>query len=603
MQLGISTKALSRTSIFCRIEWHCVSGVIVHQSIAKTVHCINPDCPRPYPQPWGNKFCNGCGATLQLNNRYIPIERLGSGGFATIYTVWDEHKRMERVLKVLVETTPKALQLFEQEAAVLMSLNRPGIPRVERDSYFLIRLSNHQERILPCLVMEKINGQTLQDVLEQHPQGCSEAVVRDWLYQAVEILQELHGAGIIHRDIKPSNLMLREGTGQLVAIDFGGAKQLGSMPLGSRSVSTRLISPGYSPPEQVTGEAVGPVADFYALGRTMIQLLTGQELMDLEDPETGGLRWRNDVAVTPELANLLDDMIRLDPQQRPTTAAEIQQRLVRSSRRKRRPTSLPSATSLTDAIATARDNGLKLLQSVLTALGSGIAGTLRLVFRVVTNIVFACLDTTGEMTLGGIGAAVGAAVGFALINWTIVGDRFAEWLSQQMPLILPQIQITAWRELLMFAVAGLGTGWGLTLAGGFGQERRPLVAGVMGILGYGIGWSIWQASVSYASPARLLSLTTAVATALLVLGLGLPSHYLVHALVAALGIGTVFGGLVWLGILPSDVLIAIFSRSDASWPDFINSVAFFCLLGVTLGFCLGVSYYILVPVLRWLGWR
>lgn len=576
----------------------------MHQSVAKTAHCINPDCPRPYPQPWGNKFCNGCGTALLLDNRYIPIERLGSGGFATIYTVWDLDQKLERVLKVLVDNTPKALQLFEQESVVLARLAHPGIPRVEKDSYFLVTLSHQQERILPCLVMEKINGQTLEDVLEQHPQGCSEAVVRDWLSQAVDILQVLHRVGIIHRDIKPSNLMLREGTGQLVAIDFGGAKQLGSMALGSQSVSTRLISPGYSPPEQVTGEAVSPAADFYALGRTMIQLLTGQELVDLEDPETGGLRWRNYVAVSPGLANLLDDMIRLDPQQRPANAAQIQQRLVRSAGMKRQVSSAPSvAASIPEAIAIAVDNGLEVLEHALAALGSGVASVTRFVFRLAIGIVFACLDTTAEMTLGGIGAAVGAAVGFTLINWTVVGDRLAEWLSQQLPLIVPEIQITTWRELLMFAIAGLGTGWGLTLAGGFGQKRRPFVAGVMGILGYGIGWSIWQASVSYAPLERLLSLTTAVASALLVLGLGLPSHYLVHALVAALGAGTVFGGLAWLGILPSDVLLSIFSHSIASWPAFINSLAFFCLLGVTLGFCLGVSYYILVPVLRWLGWR
>ena len=155
----------------------------------------------------------------------------------------------------------------------------------------------------------------------------------------------------------------------------------------------------------------------------------------------------------------------------------------------------------------------------------------------------------------------------------------------------------------MFAVAGLFTAWGLTLAGGFGQERRPLVAGVMGILGYSVGWLIWQASVSSALTDRLLGLITAVAVVPLVLGLGLPSHYFVHALVAAVGTGTVFGGLAWLQFLPSDVLINIFSRSDARLPELINSIAFFCLWGVILGFWLGVSYYLLVPVLRWLGWR
>lgn len=565
----------------------------VHQSITEAVYCINPDCPRPYPQPWGNKFCSGCGAMLCLNHRYIPLQRLGSGGFATIYTVWDLHKKTERVLKVLVETSFKALQLFEQEAAVLALLKHPGVPRVEIDSYFVVRLANPQERLLPCLVMEKIHGQTLADILNQYPQGCSEAAVQNWLYQAVEILGELHRSGIIHRDIKPSNLMLREGTGQLVTIDFGGAKQLGSIPVGSQGVSTRLISPGYSPPEQIIGEGIGPSADFYALGRTMIQLLTGQELEDLEDPESGKFCWRKYATVSPMLANLLDDMTRSDPQQRPTTADEIQRRLVTIAKKKKKPKQ--SSTSLSKRTLGASTGAIAIVRD-------GVAGIVRFVFRIVTTVVFACLDTTWEMILGGFGAAVGAAGGFALINWTTVGDRFAEWMYWQL-LEFPEIQITAWREIMMFAIAGLGTAWGLTLAGGFGQERRPIIAGITGIFGYSLGWLIWQASVSSALVERLLGAIIAVAVIPLVLGLGLPSHYLVHAFVAAAGTGTVFWGLAWLRLLPADILLDIFSRSDASWLDFTNSVAFFCLLGVMLGFWLGVSYYLLVPILRWLGWR
>ena len=575
--------------------------VVVHQSVASAVHCINPDCPRPYPQDWDNKFCNGCGAALRLNHRYIPLHRLGSGGFATIYTVWDLQRKTERVLKVLIDTSPKALQLFEQEAAVLQRLEHPGVPRVEKDSYFVVNVNNPQERLLPCLVMEKIRGQTLQDVLNENPQGCPEAAVRDWLYQAVEILRELHASGIIHRDLKPSNLMLREGTGQLVAIDFGGAKQIGSVAFGSQTISTRLISPGYSPPEQITGEGIGPAADFYALGRTMIQLLTGQELGDLQDIETGEFRWRTHTDVSSDLADLLDEMVRIDAQQRPATAFEIQRRLVGSSTVTRKST--PAAPSFSEAIAFVAETGMEVSANAIAGLGYGITGIARFVFRLVTSIVLACLDTTWEMTLGGFGAAVGAAAGFFLINWTSVGDRFAEWISPKLPLVLPEIQITAWREMLLFAVAGLCTAWGLTLAGGFGQERRPWVAGVTGILGYSVGWFIWQASVSSALPHRLLTLVTAVAVFPLVLGLGLPSHYLVHALVAAAGTGLIFGGLAWLNLLPLDVLVNIFSRSEAGLPYLIDSVAFFCLLGVILGFWLGVSYYLLVPVLRWLGWR
>lgn len=562
----------------------------MQQSVTQTIHCINPDCPRPYPQPWGNKFCNGCGASLCLNNRYIPLQCLGSGGFAKIYTVWDLHRQTQQVLKVLIDNSPKALQLFEQEAFVLQGLNHPGIPRVEQDSYFLLSLGNPPQRLLPCLVMEKINGQTLEDLLRHYPQGCPENLVRDWLHQATEILRELHHCGIIHRDLKPSNLMLREETNQLVAIDFGGAKQISWLTRGSRGNSTRLISPGYSPPEQMAGEAVGPAADFYALGRTMIQLLTGKNLADLEEPATGELRWREHTAVTPALANLLDEMVRSEPQQRPANALKIQQRLVATVKLKRKSHSPLASLS-------------KLSASSIATLARSVTAITRLVFRILIAIVLACLDTTWEMLLGGMGAAIGAITGFILISWTSFGNHFADWLSWHLPLLLPDVEISVWRVMPLFAAAGLGTGWGLTLAGGFAQERRPLIAGLMGIFGYSIGWLIWQESVSYALVERLLGVVSAIAVTPLALGLGLPSHYLIHTLVAAAGTGTIFGSLVWLGFLPIDILINIFSFSQASLVDLIYTVAFFSLLGITMGFCLGVSSYLVVPILRRLGWH
>ncbi|WP_446377842.1 serine/threonine protein kinase [Coleofasciculus sp. D1-CHI-01] len=589
----------------------------MHQSFIESVYCINPDCPRPYPQSGDFKFCSSCGSMLRLNNRYIPLQLLGLGGFAAIYAVWDQQDQTEKVLKLLVETSPKALQLFEQEAAVLQRLNHPGVPKVESDAYFTVRLRSCQQRVLPCLVMEKINGQTLEAILNRYPQGCPEMLIMNWLYQAADILQELHDLGIIHRDIKPSNLMVREGTGQLVAIDFGGAKQIGAIPVGKENRSTRLISPGYSPPEQIAGDAVGPRADFYALGRTMIQLLTGQDLADLQDPATGDFHWRDRTKVRRGLANLLDSMIRLDPQKRPAKAADIQRRLVVSCRFNRKSSSSLSQT-LAKAAGTVKDISLRVLITCAEIIFSFV----RWVWRVLISIVLACLDITWEMVMAGMGAAFGAIAGFALINWTIIDDRFADWMSGQWTLIVPEIQIIPWRELLMFACAGMGTAWGLTEAGGFGQQKRRIIAGITGVFGYGVGWFIWQASISalarkqltglgdflqlslsYAIADRLLGLVTAIAVIPLVLGLGLPSHYLVHAAVAAAGTGMLFSGLVRLNILPLEVLIHIFSFSDGSWLDFINTISFFSLLGITIGFWLGVSYYLLVPVLRWLGWR
>ncbi|MEP0751294.1 serine/threonine protein kinase [Trichocoleus sp. Lan] len=552
--------------------------------MTSAAHCINPDCSRPYPQPWGNKFCNCCGALLHLNNRYIPLQTLGSGGFAAIYTVWDLQLAKDRVLKVLLESSSKAQELFEQEASVLASLHHPGVPSVEPDSYFVVNLGHPSYRRLPCLVMEKINGQTLQDILERHyPQGCPEPLVANWLKQALDILQELHRRQIIHRDIKPSNLMLRQETGQLVAIDFGGAKQIGTVQVGQEASSTRLISPGYSPPEQIFGGAVGPAADFYALGQTMIHLLTGRYPPELEDPATGELRWRHCAPVSPAFADLLDDMVQADVRQRPGTAVEIQQRLAGDSSMKTKTSQVPQ--SFSDAIATLASRSLKLLWVAIASIVTLAGQTALFVVRAIAKVVTACLDTLWEMLVGGIAGGVFAVTGFSLAYVFPLGTHFAALLAQ-LPPVFPYIPPPVGQAILLFAFAGWGTAWGLTEAGGFGQRKRRLVAGLMGVFGYGLGWL-----VCHLMPAgTVLQMVTLIAVAVgpLTLGLGLPSHQLVHAIVAAAGTAGIFGGL------------GFFTLSSF---DLLPSLGFFSLLGVTIAFWLGVSYYLVVPFLRWLGWR
>jgi hypothetical protein len=573
------------------------------------VHCINPDCQRPYPQPWGNKFCNSCGAPLQLLDRYVPIQRLGSGGFAQIYTVWDEKTLTEKVLKVLVENSAKALDLFRQEASVLSSLRHPGVPKVDADGYFLLNLSNPKPCQLPCLVMEKINGQTLEEILKNYPQGCPEEMVFNWFTQAVQILQELHKRQILHRDIKPSNLMLRnplsntllmwQGTGgdQLVLIDFGGAKQF-SDKVRSQPSSTRLFSSGYSPPEQVSGGHVGPSADFYALGRTMIELLTGKYPPELEDSQTGVLQWRNRVNVNPRFADLLDDMVQEDVRSRPLNAKIIQRRLTKISK-----VSLQPGLSfyIQNIFQQASAKLTLLMQAVERALWKfteAVSKTTLLILKAIAKFLLACLITIWAMILTGLGAVVGTIIGFFLAYRTILGDQVAELIFRQLPGLFTDDQTVLIAEVLVFAAAGLGTAWGLTVAGGFAQRRRFLVVSLMGPISYGLGWLILQLTIpSNSNEGLIISIVFAIF--LLTLSLGLRSHRIVYAVIASLGTALLFAAANRLGFLPT-----VFEFSNPPrWHELSLPIVFFAFEGVFLSFWLGVSYYLIVPGLRFLGWR
>jgi hypothetical protein len=121
--------------------------------------------------------------------------------------------------------------------------------------------------------------------------------------------------------------MLRP-SGQLVLIDFGAVRQITTTILAGNS-HTRIISQGYSPPEQQNGYSVQQ-SDFFALGRTFIFLLTGKEPQDkaIYDPLTNELHWRKyAVNISPLLADLIDNLIAPTANQRPENTRVILQRL------------------------------------------------------------------------------------------------------------------------------------------------------------------------------------------------------------------------------------------------------------------------------------
>lgn len=91
--------------------------------------CINPNCRKP-ENPDNLLFCPTCGSEILLVERYRITSLLSDkGGFGKTYAVTD--KGTPKVLKVLINDLPKAVDLFQQEARVLTQLNHPGIPKGE----------------------------------------------------------------------------------------------------------------------------------------------------------------------------------------------------------------------------------------------------------------------------------------------------------------------------------------------------------------------------------------------------------------------------------------------------------------------------------------
>ncbi|MEM1392816.1 MAG: protein kinase [Cyanobacteria bacterium P01_D01_bin.116] len=290
--------------------------------------CINPHCPKPNDNPDKIIFCLGCGSELLLQGRYKVVKYLGGGGFGKTYEIKERNSNL-KVLKILHNNFPKAIELFQREAEVLSQLNYPGIPQVEEDGYFIYHPRNSQEA-LHCLVMEKIEGMDLYEYIKQREyRPIDERMAMQWLQELTVILQQVHNQNFFHRDIKPANIMLR-AEGGLALIDFGTARVVTDTYWQAQAQGqvTGIVSAGYTPPEQMNGQAMQQ-SDFFALGRTFVYLLTAKDPNQFYNPQTDELLWRDAVPnISQQFADFLDWMMMRSPSQRPANTEEILQRLL-----------------------------------------------------------------------------------------------------------------------------------------------------------------------------------------------------------------------------------------------------------------------------------
>lgn len=290
--------------------------------------CINPQCQKSQNSDT-LLFCTGCGSELLLDGRYRVQSLLGQGGFGLTYQVLDIHSR-PKVLKVLTDNHPKYVELFRQEARVLEIMDHPGIPKIDLNGYFTYYPQDAEEP-LHCIVMEKIEGLDLKEYLAKRGnRPISHKRALRWLAELSLILEQVHNLDFFHRDIKPSNIMLK-ANGCLVLIDFGTARQVSDSYIEKQSAGlvTGVVSSGYTPIEQMRGKAVKQ-SDFYALGGTMIFLLTASNPLEFYNSQKDKIEWSKAVEnIPPKFVSLIDSMISSFPVNRPKNAREIFQEIIK----------------------------------------------------------------------------------------------------------------------------------------------------------------------------------------------------------------------------------------------------------------------------------
>ncbi|WP_430684995.1 protein kinase domain-containing protein [Leptolyngbya sp. AN02str] len=361
------------------------------------VYCTRPGCSRPVNQfadldqaatlrTVQQKFCTACGMPQILAGRYVTTRLLGKGGFGAAFLARDRYTPAMRECVVkqfqpsgdLSSTQLQMAQtLFEREAQVLELLGNqhPQIPDLL--AFFEIdapgQVPGKSERYF-YLVQEFIDGLNLEEELAQRGPYSEEAVT-EVLSEVLKILTFVHEHNSIHRDIKPSNIMRRKD-GRLFLLDFGAVKQV-TAAAGSPGgkASTGIYSMGFAPPEQMRGDVVYPATDLYALAVSCITLLTGMQPSELYDAYSNSWKWKDQVKVSPHLAQILDRMLELTPSQRPQSAAEVLEQLRQlppaSAAPVSHPTPAPSGT-LGSAAGGSATGGAVMGQVASTSLqGSG----------------------------------------------------------------------------------------------------------------------------------------------------------------------------------------------------------------------------------------
>ena len=291
----------------------------------KNINPVISTCTHEGNAP-GNLFCIHCGQPLSVQKtirNYQVLRTLGQGGMGTTYLAWNEigmigGRPQLLVLKQMnadMVKVAKARELFEREAYTLKSLHHSGIP--EYYDFFV-------EDGKKYLAMELVHGQDLEKmVLLTGPILPYQAIA--WMIQTCDILDYLHSQEppLIHRDIKPANLMVRSSNNQIVVLDFGAVKEIGTTP------GTRIGAEGYCAPEQERGQPLTQ-SDLYAIGPTLIFLLTGENPFKFYRLRGRSFRFNVDNVpnITPKLREIIEQVTEPLPRDRYQTAKELARALM-----------------------------------------------------------------------------------------------------------------------------------------------------------------------------------------------------------------------------------------------------------------------------------
>jgi eukaryotic-like serine/threonine-protein kinase len=282
-----------------------------------------------------------------LDGQYRIDNVVGEGGFGVVYQGWHQsfkHAVAVKCLKIPVHYSAKAtsefLDRFREEGALLSRLSEhPSVTRV----YAFGTAEGPKGGLIPYLVLEWLDGCTLEHQLHSQKRGFSEQETHTLLKPVLEAIAFAHQQRIAHRDLKPANLFLANTLlgHRIKVLDFGIAKamQEGEMitqVASQTSSGFHAFSPTYGAPEQFRPKRygqTGPWTDVYALGLVVTEMLSGtrayrgEETADFMDEATlvhqRPTPRNRGVMVSDWLEAICQRALQIDPRERYADAGQM----------------------------------------------------------------------------------------------------------------------------------------------------------------------------------------------------------------------------------------------------------------------------------------
>jgi tetratricopeptide (TPR) repeat protein/tRNA A-37 threonylcarbamoyl transferase component Bud32 len=210
-----------------------------------------------------------------LAGRYRVVRFIAAGGMGDVYEVEDETLKDRIALKTIradFVNDEAAMTRFRREIQLARKITHPNVCRT-------FDIGAHEETTF--LTMELLDGQTLSKRLRATgPMGVEAAL--PLVRQLIAALGAAHAASVVHRDFKAENVVLvpdGKGGERAVVTDFGLARGVGDAGAEGTNVTglgVMVGTPATMAPEQMTGGAIGPPTDLYALGAVLFQMVTGR---------------------------------------------------------------------------------------------------------------------------------------------------------------------------------------------------------------------------------------------------------------------------------------------------------------------------------------